>query len=130
VLDGIRGAGGFVCAEIDGSEVAFAQGVFDLILLTEAAGLVVSRVSENEAGGIENGNLVAVVQFSALVPADESVVDVGAVLREVLEDGYAVAQFVLAEKQAMAIADCGKIYDAIYGWGQEVSKGSSTVHQS
>ena len=90
-------------AQVHGCKMTLAQLLLHSILLVEAIGDSVERVPKNEAGLVEDSNLVALLQLSPLVAANDGVVDKGTVGRQVLEDSDGPAALVLAEEQAVTV---------------------------
>jgi hypothetical protein len=66
-------------AQVDCRKVAFAQRSLDLVLLTEAIGIAHAGISKDEAGLVQNGQLIAIVEITSLVSTYDSIVDVSAI---------------------------------------------------
>lgn len=89
--------------EIDACKVAFAKLLLNTVVLLEAIRSSRSWVSEDEAGLVENGNLIAVAQLSSLVTSNDSIVDECPIRGEIFEDADAVAAAGFTEDEAVSI---------------------------
>lgn len=113
LLDGIASAGTLFCAQVNCSEVTLAQLALNRILLTEAIGIADARISKDKTGNIKDGELVTIVEITSFVAADDCIVHVGSVTRQVFDNGDLVTVFVLAEQETVAVADSGCLDDAV-----------------
>jgi len=93
--------------------VTLAELALYRILLSETVGVTDTRVTEDEAGGIQYGNLIAVLEIATFVPPNVSSVDVGTISREVFQHSRRATVFVLVEKEAMSIAHSRNVDDAV-----------------
>lgn len=94
--------------------MALAQLLLDAILLTEAVALGVARITKDEAGLIQDRDLIALAEFAALVAADDGVVDESAVGGEVFEDSDGLTGLVLLEEDAVTVANGGDREDDVW----------------
>lgn len=78
-LDGVPLARRLLDAEVDLGKVALAKLVEEAVLLMKGTRLPALRVSEDEAGFAVDRNLVLILKLAALIPANESLVDIGAI---------------------------------------------------
>lgn len=91
-----------------------AQHIEELILLSELACVPTPRVVEDESGFLQDGNLVAIFELSAFVPADDGVVDKSAIDREIFYNCNKVSSPVFVEYQTMAVGYRGELDPEIY----------------
>lgn len=84
--------------------------------MTEAVSIAYAGVSEDEASHVQDGQFIAVIEITSLVSAHDSIVDVRAVTRKILDDGNLVAVLVFAKQQTMAVADGGCFDDTIWSF--------------
>src|SRR5256885_757628 len=84
-------------AQINRSEVSFAQLLLHSVLLLESVCVAFERVSENIATLVEDGNFVAFVQFTALVASNEGVVHKGSIAGQIFEHSNGISAFLLGE---------------------------------
>lgn len=79
LLHSIPYAAVLLYAEIDRSEVTFAQLLLYSVLLSEAICNTMRWVSENKACNVKYTDLISLLQLPSLVSADDCVVDIGAI---------------------------------------------------
>jgi hypothetical protein len=82
-------------------------------LLTESVCVTLQGVSKHVACFVQDGKLVALVEFTALVPPDQSVIDKCSVTGKVFEDSNDVSALLLVEQETMSVRDCRRLQDAV-----------------
>jgi len=102
-LDGILDACATFDAEVDGSEMAFAELVENSVLLPESVALTIAAVVKEAAGFIEYRYSISILQFSLLIASDDSVIDEGPVARQILENRYGLTILILVKDDAVAV---------------------------
>lgn len=74
----------------------------------------IACITKDEAGLIQDRDLIALAEFAALVAADDGVVDESAVGGQVLEDSDGLTGLVLLEEDAVTVANGGDREDDIW----------------
>ena len=112
-------------AQVDCRKVAFAQRSLDLVLLTETIGVAYAGISEDEAGLVQNGQLIAIMKIASLVSAHDNIVDISAVARKIFNDSNLVTILVLTEQETMTVADSGGLDYTICSMAVSLAPGLS-----
>lgn len=108
-LHGVPNATVLLHAQVDGGEMTLAQLLLYSVLLSEAIGIAVRRVSKYEASLIEYTYFIALLQFASLVATNNSIVHVSAIAGQVLQDGNRIATLVFGKQQAVSVRDGGRL---------------------
>jgi len=128
LFDGIASTAALLGAQVDCREMAFSELPLNRVLLTEAVSVAYAGVSENEASHVQDGQFIAIIKITSLVSTHNSIVDVGAVARKILDNSNLVAVLVFTEQQTMAVTDSGCFDDTI--WSFAVSLASFLDEES